>query len=97
AAILSSEKIGGVQLSLQDNVLGIRAQNADREVAEDEISVAYEGDQLAIGFNVHYLLDVLSVLSAPTVACHLADQHSSGLIQDRDDADSRFGAMPRRW
>ena len=72
-AILSNEKYRGVRLSLSEGVIDIVANNPEQEEAEEVVSVEYQGDNLEIGFNVSYLLDVLSVLSSEKVKLSLSD------------------------
>ena len=46
------------------------ANNPEQEEAEEELSLAYSGEHMEIGFNVSYLLDVLSVISGESVKDH---------------------------
>ena len=43
-------------------MLTVQAHNPEQEEAEEEIEVAYEGDDLEVGFNVNYLLDALAAI-----------------------------------
>ena len=47
----------------------------------------YSGGELEIGFNVSYLLDVLSVLSQSGVRLSLSDEASSALLEQAEAAD----------
>jgi DNA polymerase-3 subunit beta len=96
AAILSNEKYRGVRLVLSDNQLMIQANNPEQEEAEDSLVVDYQGDSLEIGFNVNYLIDVLSVLSGETIKLVLADSNSSALLEESTDSDSTYVIMPMR-
>src|SRR5690606_27363610 len=78
-AMLSNEKYRVVRLQLSDDQLRITANNPEQEEAEEEINVNYKGDELEIGFNVNYLLDVLNVLRGETVSMQLSDPNSSAL------------------
>jgi len=40
----------------------VQAHNPEQEEAEEEIEVAYEGNDLEVGFNVNYLLDALAAI-----------------------------------
>ena len=42
----------------------IQANNPEQEEAEETVPVQFSGDFLEIGFNVSYLLDVLSVMDS---------------------------------
>jgi DNA polymerase-3 subunit beta len=96
ASILSNEKFRGVRVVLSDNKLMAIAHNPEQEEAEEDIEVEYKGDELEIGFNVSYLLDVLSVLKCDKVRVDFIDSNSSCLIQDPDDEMARYVVMPMR-
>ena len=69
AAILSNEKFRGVRLVLGEDQLRIICTNSEQEEAEEELPVAYKGEALDIGFNITYLLDVLSNIVERERAC----------------------------
>lgn len=96
AAILSNEKYRGVRLMLSEDTLKIQANNPEQEEAEDSVAVEYSGDSLEIGFNVNYLIDVLSVLSGDIIKLTLADSNSSALLEESSDGDSVYVIMPMR-
>ena len=95
-AILSNEKYRGVRLRLSNDTLEMIANNPEQEQAEEVVSVEYQGDDLEVGFNVSYLLDVLSVLNGNKVRISLADSASSALIEEAEAGDSLYVVMPMR-
>src|SRR5690606_12341288 len=95
-AILSNEKFRGIRLMLANDELKIVANNPEQEEAEEIINVEYKGASLEIGFNVSYLVDVLSVLSTDSVQMILADSNSSVLIQATENSPSLYVVMPMR-
>jgi DNA polymerase-3 subunit beta len=95
-AILSNEKYRGIRLQLAAGLLKIQANNPEQEEAEEEIAVDYNGNQLEIGFNVSYLLDVLGVMTTEQVRLILSDSNSSALVQEADNDDSAYVVMPMR-
>ena len=95
-AILSNEKYRGIRLNLGDNNLSIQANNPDQEEAEEEISVDYQETPIEIGFNVTYLLDVLSVLDSEDVKIKLKDSNSSCIITSSETEQFRYVVMPMR-
>ncbi|HCU91160.1 MAG TPA: DNA polymerase III subunit beta, partial [Gammaproteobacteria bacterium] len=96
ASILSNEKFRGVRVVLDDNQLTAIAHNPEQEEAEEEIEVDYSGGELEIGFNVSYLLDVLTVLKSTTIHIDFIDSNSSCLIHDPEDETARYVVMPMR-
>jgi DNA polymerase-3 subunit beta len=100
-AILSNEKYRGVRLKLSDNSLDITANNPEQEQAEEAVGVQYSGAELEIGFNVSYLLDVLSVLGQPQVRLSLSDEASSALLENAEapsegEPERLYVVMPMR-
>jgi DNA polymerase-3 subunit beta len=100
-AILSNEKYRGVRLKLSDNNLDITANNPEQEQAEELVGVQYSGAELEIGFNVSYLLDVLSVLEQPQVRLSLSDDASSALVENAEapsegEPERLYVVMPMR-
>ena len=86
-SILSNEKFRGVRLNLANGLLKITANNPEQEEAEEIVEVMYEGDELEIGFNVSYVLDVLNTLKTEDVLFTLADSNSSALIEGAGDEE----------
>ena len=95
-SILSNEKFRGIRLTLEDQVLKALAHNPEQEEAEEEIEVEYRGPELQIGFNVSYLLDVLSVIRTEKVEMIFTDAQSSCLIRPMDTENCNYVVMPMR-
>jgi DNA polymerase-3 subunit beta len=95
-AILSNEKYRGVRLKLSTDTLDITANNPEQEQAEEVVAVEYQGEELEVGFNVSYLLDVLSVLDGDQIRLSLSDSASSALLEEAEEGDSLYVVMPMR-
>jgi len=95
-AILSNEKYRGVRIMLSNGAIKMVANNPEQEEAEEEVGVDYAGDELEIGFNVSYLLDVLNVLKGDAVRLTLSDSSSSALVEDAADGAAVYVVMPMR-
>ncbi|MCY4177218.1 MAG: DNA polymerase III subunit beta [Endozoicomonadaceae bacterium] len=95
-SILSNEKCKGVQLRLDKDRLKITANNPEQELAEEELDVDYGGKPLNIGFNVHYILHVLSVLNCEKVIMVLSGPNDAVLIKEPDSENSLYVIMPMR-
>jgi len=95
-AILTSDKFKGVRINLEAGVLRVAASNAEQEEAVDEIEIDYAGDSIEIGFNVTYLIDVLSNMSQDMVRMDLADSNSSVLVTMAENPNFKYVVMPMR-
>src|SRR5580693_2056871 len=95
-AILSNEKYRGIRLTARQDLLTLQAHNPEQEEAEDQVEVAYKGEEVEIGFNVNYLLDALSAIDGDKVQIGLTDSNSSCLIHGPGTTNTRYVVMPMR-
>ncbi len=94
AAILTNEKYHAVRLNFSSGTLLITATNTEQEEANEEIGLQYAGEPLEMGFNVNYLLDVLSVVPAGDVIFTLSNADNSVLICSEGLDKAQFVIMP---
>ena len=95
-AILSNEKYRGIRLTIRDSGVVIQAHNPEQEEAEEELEVAYSGEDIEIGFNVNYLLDALGAVEGDEVTLSVLDSNSSCLIRQPGSDEGKFVVMPMR-
>lgn len=95
-SILSNEKFRGVRFQLEASKLRISANNSDQEHAEEDLPLTYQGSSMEIGFNVAYLLDVVSSISSKFIHCAFTDPNNGVLIKPAEDDDSLYVVMPMR-
>jgi len=95
-AILSNEKYRGIRLVIRDSGVVLQAHNPEQEEAEEELEVAYKGDDIEIGFNVNYLLDALGAIESSDVTLSVVDSNSSCLLREPGNDDCKYVVMPMR-
>ena len=54
------------------------------------MDVNYQGEEMEVGFNVTYILDVLNALKCQQVRIRLTDASSSCLIENSEDASAEI-------
>ena len=96
AKILTNEKTPGVRLVFTPGSLKIISNNTEREEAQEEIEIDYQGNSIDVGFNVNYMLDVLNNVSADEVECRLGDASSSALFSLPGNESFKYVVMPMR-
>jgi len=96
ASILSNEKFRGVRLHWESDLLRILANNPEQEEAEELVQLEYQGSGMEIGFNVSYLLDVVSTIPADHIRWSFTDPNGGVLIESADKDDSLYVVMPMR-
>jgi DNA polymerase-3 subunit beta len=95
-AILSNEKYRGIRLIIRDSGVVLQAHNPEQEEAEEELEVAYKGEDIEIGFNVNYLLDALGAIESGDVTLSVVDGNSSCLLREPGNDDCKYVVMPMR-
>jgi DNA polymerase-3 subunit beta len=96
ASILSNEKFKGVRLNFSNSLLKITANNPEQEQAEEELEIEFPYDDLEVGFNVSYVLDVLNAIKDEKVKFTLADANSSVVIEGSNSGEALYVVMPMR-
>ncbi len=93
---ISSERGRAVKLGLSDGKMTLSVNNPDSGSAVEEVGVDYAGDDIEIGFNSRYLLDVAGQLETGNAEFRFADPGSPTLILDDGAADALYVLMPMR-
>ena len=96
AAILSNEKYRGVRVFLSPNSMLIKTNNPEQEAAEEQVFIDYSGEEMELGFNVNYLLDVLSVIKTEEVNFSIADGNHTSIIRSTEADGTVYIVMPMK-
>jgi DNA polymerase-3 subunit beta len=65
--VVSSERYSGVILSFSNGKMTLNSTNLDVGEAMEEIDINYTGEDVDVGFNVNYLIDVISVVNQDSI------------------------------
>lgn len=95
-SILSKEKTNAVKMQLEKNSLVLSTNNPEVGEASEELAVDYAGEEITIGFNSRYLMDVLSAMDRENIALELNDPLSPCLVTEEGDDHYKCVVMPMR-
>jgi DNA polymerase-3 subunit beta len=95
-SILSSEKTRGVKFHFSQDLLDLSTYNPELGEAKEELPVDYKGEDLIIGFNSRFVMDVLNILTSEEVIFELEDAKSPAVIRPSDDLMHTCVVMPMR-
>lgn len=95
-SLLSNQKSKGVTLSLSQGKMEITSNNPELGDAKEEIDVNYSGENVKIGFNARYILDVLGTIDDEGINIELDGQLTPGLIRPQNDSSYTCVVMPMR-
>jgi DNA polymerase-3 subunit beta len=95
AALLTNEESRGVRLRFNGKQKKLELTSRAPEMGEAQVSVdlsGYEGEDIEIGFNPVFLLDVMKVVSEPDMVLELKAPNKPGVI--KVGADFLYVVMP---
>jgi DNA polymerase III subunit beta len=97
-SLLSSERSRAIKVTLNSGKLDLSSSSPDVGEAKESLLTEYKGDSVDIAFNAQYLLDFLSADGTPSVALHLKNAESQGLLRPagESETDYRYIVMPMR-
>ena len=93
---VSTDKTRAIKININKATLIISATNPDKGSASENIDIDYDGDEVEIGFNSKYVLDVARQIKGNDIIIKLSDAVSPTLVYDKDDKEVLFVLMPMR-
>ena len=97
-SILSDERSRTVRLSISKGTLEVTASHSDLGEAHETMEVAYNKEDLQVGFNYQYLLDFLGTADENQVSFEFKDSESAAQLRTASgtDCNYRYVVMPMR-
>lgn len=94
--ILAHEKSRAVLLHIQADQLTLIANNQEQEEAIESLTATTQGDELKIGINAGYLLDVLNYVVDGPLRLSFSNNDSSVLVESLQDEHYLYIIMPMK-
>lgn len=99
-ALYSSSTTHQVRFSIKKNEMKVAAEDVDfGGEAREKISCSYSGEELEIGFNATYVVDILSHIDSPDVTFNFSSSVRAAIITpgvQRENEDVLMLVMPMR-
>lgn len=95
-ATVSSERSRAVKLQLDEDRLVLSVNAPDSGAAEEELAVAYGDEQLEIGFNAKYLLEIASQVDRENAVFMFNSSGDPTLMREGNDQSAVYVVMPMR-
>ena len=93
---VSTDKTRAIKININKGNLVVSATNPDKGSASESLEVKYDGEEVEIGFNSKYVLDVARQIKGKDIIIKLSDSVSPTLVYDKEDEDVLFVLMPMR-
>ncbi len=79
-SLMSRERTNAVRFDFEEGKITLISMNPDIGEAREEIAAHYKGEQMSIGYNARYVLDILQVMEGETVSMELQEPLSPTLL-----------------
>jgi DNA polymerase-3 subunit beta len=93
-AVCSNQATNLIKMEIRPNHIDLLAQDLDFSVsAREEVSAAYEGGPITIGFKSTFLVEILTNIETPSVVMELADSTRAGVFKPVHDEPQTHEAL----
>ena len=93
---VSIDRKEGVKIALKKDQIQLFVNSSSSGEGKENLEAQYNSDDLTVGFNSRYLLDIASEIQDEKLVMNLHDPVSPVLIQDKSDKQSFFVIMPMK-
>jgi DNA polymerase-3 subunit beta len=93
---IAADKTRAVKFALSANKVTLSSQGIEGTSAKEEVDAEYSSDELEIGFNSRYVLEMLGQVESETVRIAFDTPNSPALVTDPSDPTVLFIVMPMR-
>ncbi len=80
-SVVASDQTHRIRLAFSGGAAKFSVQTPDLGEAQDELALTYEGEPIEIGFNAHYLLEILKVMPTDEVRLTLKTPERAATIE----------------
>lgn len=85
-AVAASDRTGGVKLTITPGRLRFESESPESGEGFDEVAVDYDGQEMTVGFNAKYFLDVLTAVEDDEIALGLSGELDPAVVQPATQA-----------
>ncbi len=96
ASLISRDKTVAIKMTFNEGKMVITSDNPDVGEAREEIDAEYEGEELTVGFNGRYIMDVLGSLGTPKIELSLSGTSDACVIKPFEEGGYLGVVMPMR-
>ncbi len=93
---ISNEKSPVIKFKLFNNILNLNSVNNESSTASEDLKINYQGDEIEIGFNSKYIMDIVNNLQDEEISINLKDNTSPITAQEKSSTNLVYVLMPMR-
>ena len=93
---IANEKSPVIKFKLLHNVLNLNTINNESSTASEDLKINYTGDDIEIGFNSKYIMDIVNNLDDNEISIDLKDNTSPVIARENSNTNLVYVLMPMR-
>ncbi len=93
---IANEKSPVIKFKLLQDILNLNTINNESSTASEDLSTNYKGDEIEIGFNSRYIMDIINNLEDNEITINLKDNTSPVIAQENSNNNLVYVLMPMR-
>jgi len=93
---ITSDKAPIIKFKLLKNLMNISSVNSENGTATEDIVIKYNGDEIEIGFNSKYILDIITNLEDEEIKLNFKDGLSPVTATEESNPELIYVLMPMR-
>ena len=93
---IANEKSPVIKFKLFQNILNLNTMNNESSTASEDLKTKYSGDEIEIGFNSKYIMDIVNNLEDNEITINLKDNTSPVIAQEKSNTNLVYVLMPMR-
>ena len=93
---IANEKSPSVKFKLLTDLVNLSTINNDNSTATEDIKAKYNGDEIEIGFNARYIMDILDNLEGNEITILFNDNSTPIIAQENSESNAVYVLMPMR-
>jgi len=94
--LFSEDRFNLIKFEISKEILNLSSESADIGNANSKIDISYLGDNITVGFNGKYFIDVLNVLESETIKIYINSSENPCMIEAEDDPGFLSIIMPMK-
>tara|TARA_B100001057_G_scaffold455226_1_gene501588 strand:+ start:27 stop:1142 length:1116 start_codon:yes stop_codon:yes gene_type:complete len=93
---IANEKSPVIKFKLLNNILNLNTVNNESSTASEDLEINYDGEEIEIGFNSKYIMDIVNNLEDEEISIKLKDNTSPIIALENSNSNLIYVLMPMR-
>ena len=93
---IANDKSPVIKFKLLKNILNLNTVNNESSTASEDLKINYDGEEVEIGFNSKYIMDIVNNLEDEEISINLKDNTSPIIALENSNTNLVYVLMPMR-